>query len=77
MKFLFEKLEPLGFDEKYVRRYGLPDWWDDELNDKPIAVLEGALYIAKRFRIDLKSLLEKDTLAHFKPLGDPPSSLEA
>jgi hypothetical protein len=57
MKFIYKKLKRLGFDKKYIRHQVLPSWWDDELNEKPVAVLEGAGYIASNLNIDLLSKL--------------------
>lgn len=68
MSTLYEKLSTVGLSEKYVRQMGLPSWWDDELNEKPTAVLEGAGHIAKRLHIDLRSLLEADQDVQFKAL---------
>ena len=68
MSTLYKKLSPLGLSESYVRRAGLPSWWNDELNDQPTAVLEGAGYIAKRLHLDLRSLLTDDQVVRFKPL---------
>jgi len=68
MPALFEKLLKLGLRENDVRRLGLPSWWNDELNNKPAAVLEGAGHIAKRLHLDLSSLLKEDQEAQFKPL---------
>jgi len=68
MPALFEKLSKLGLRETDVRRLGLPSWWNDELNNKPAAVLEGAGHIAKRLHLELSSLLKEDQEAQFKPL---------
>lgn len=68
MSALYKKLATLGFNQKYIREYGLPSWWDDELNDKPLAVLEGAGYIADNFNIDLKSLLTPEEKVKLNPL---------
>ena len=57
MASLYQKLSKIGLKKNYVRKNGLPSWWDDELNDKPVAVLEGAGYIAKNLNLDLSSLL--------------------
>ncbi|NJL84145.1 MAG: ImmA/IrrE family metallo-endopeptidase [Chloroflexaceae bacterium] len=57
MSALYRKLSQIGLKQSYVRENGLPSWWDDELNDKPVAVLEGAGYIAKNLNLDLSSLL--------------------
>lgn len=68
MSTLFKKLSTIGLSETYVRRSALPSWWDDELNDKPTAVLEGAGHIARRLHLDLRSLLSDDQPIQFRPL---------
>lgn len=68
MVSLLEKLSAVGLSASYVRRAGLPSWWDDELNEIPAAVLEGAAHIAQRLHLDLRSLLQNDLAAEFKPL---------
>ncbi len=70
MSALYKKLATLGFNKKYIREYGLPSWWDDELNEKPLAVLEGAGYIADNLNVDLKSLLIPEEEVKFNPLPD-------
>ncbi len=67
MSSLYTKLSQLGLNQQYVRNNGLPSWWNDELNDKPIAVLEGAGYIADNLNLDLKSLLLEEEIK-FNPL---------
>ena len=63
MSALYEKLKEFGIPKIYVEKNGLPSWWNEELNDKPLAVLECSGYIANRFGLDLKSLLsEKDSI---------------
>lgn len=68
MSALYTKLAAIGFPKKFVRESALPSWWNDELNDKPVAVLEGAGHIARRLHLDLKSLLEDKQEPQFKPL---------
>ena len=57
MSALYKKLSRIGLKKDYIRENGLPSWWDDALNDKPVAVLEGAGYIARNLNLDLSSLL--------------------
>lgn len=66
MASLYQKLSKIGLKQNYVRKNGLPSWWDDELNDKPVAVLEGAGYIAKNLNLDLSSLLNPQEEVKFK-----------
>lgn len=71
MDTLYKKLNNFGIPKKYIKKNGLPSWWDDELNDKPVAVLECSAYIAKRFGLDLKSLLSEDEIVKFKVQAQP------
>ena len=66
MEFIYKKLKRLGFDKKYIRHKVLPSWWDDKLNKNPVAVLEGAGYIASHLNIDLLSLISPGVKARFK-----------
>ncbi len=66
MSDIYAQLFELGLNQEFVRENGLPSWWDDELNHKPLAVLEGAGYIADRFGLDFKSLLSSDEKLKFK-----------
>lgn len=68
MSALYEKLKDFGISTTYVKENGLPSWWDEELNNKPVAVLECSGYIANRFGLDLKSLLSKDKTIQFSGL---------
>jgi hypothetical protein len=68
MSTLYQKLSAIGLSESYVRRSALPSWWNDELNNQPTAVLEGAGHIAKRLHLDLRSLISDDQEVQFKPL---------
>lgn len=67
MSCLYDKLLRLGLNPDYVRNNGLPSWWDDSLNNKHEAILEGAGYIADNFNIDLKSLLATEEEIKFNP----------
>lgn len=68
MSKLYQKLSAVGLKEVYVREFGLPSWWSDELNHKAAAVLEGAGYISTRLNLDLASLLKDDQEVRFKSL---------
>jgi IrrE N-terminal-like domain len=68
MSTLYKKLSEIGLSESYVRNSALPSWWDDELNNKPTAVLEGAGHISKRLHLNLESLLKEDQEVQFNPL---------
>lgn len=54
---VLQRLGKLGLNPSSVRALGLPDWWDPALETDPMAVLEGAGYIAKRLGLDPLSVL--------------------
>lgn len=62
MSSLYAKLSKIGLNQHYVKNNGLPSWWNDELNDKPMAVLEGAGYIADHLNLNLESLLVEENI---------------
>jgi hypothetical protein len=74
MSCLYDRLSQLGLNLDYVRNNGLPSWWDDSLNDKHEAVLEGAGYIADNLNLDLKSLLVVEEEIKFNP--SPPTKFK-
>ena len=50
---VFDKLNLVGFDDDYISNYGLPSWWDEELNFTVSGAMEGIAIIADRFNIKL------------------------
>jgi len=68
MSALYKKLSRIGLKKDYIRENGLPSWWDEELNDKPVAVLEGAGYIARNLNLDLSSLLNQGEDVRVNPV---------
>lgn len=68
MSDVYKRLKKLNLDETFVRQVALPSWWNKELDNKPIAVLEATGHIAQRLNLDLKSLILEDGQPQFKPL---------
>lgn len=66
METLFERLEAVGLPEKFIREQALPNWWDEEFEDTPGAVVEAAAYISRRLNLDINSLLEPLATPTFK-----------
>lgn len=66
MKTLYERLSEVGFPKKFVREMALPDWWDEEFEATPGAVLEAATYVSRRLNLDIKSLLKSEATPTFK-----------
>jgi hypothetical protein len=67
MSDLYKRLTKVGLDKSFVQQVGLPSWWSEELDDKPIAVLEASGHIAQRLNLDLESLILEDDTPRFKP----------
>lgn len=68
MSDLYKKLNALGFDKSFIDEYGLPTWWNEELESSPISVLEGISHVADRLSLNLKSLLVEGEEPVFLPI---------
>jgi putative ubiquitin-RnfH superfamily antitoxin RatB of RatAB toxin-antitoxin module len=51
MAALYGKLSEIGLKKNYVRKNGLPSWWDEELNDKPVVALKKEQVISPKTSI--------------------------
>lgn len=71
MKTLYERLSEVGFPKRFVREKALPDWWDEEFEATPGAVLEAAAYVSRRLNLDIKSLLKSEATPTFKQSCQP------
>jgi hypothetical protein len=65
METLYERLSAIGLPEKFIREQALPDWWDEEFETTPGAVVEAAAYISRRLNLDITSLLEPKRNSYF------------
>ncbi len=63
---LYKRLSEVGFPEKFVREKALPDWWDEEFEATPGAVVEAAAYVSRRLNLDITCLLEPSATPVFK-----------
>ncbi len=71
MADLYSRLSQIGFPKKYVQEVALPDWWCDEFEQSDGAVIDAASYAARRFNLDLDSLLEPRSSPGFNITGNP------
>lgn len=60
MSDLYTRLATIGLPKKYLKTHILPDWWTDEVDETPGVVLEGAMYLAYRLNLDLRSLFTEE-----------------
>lgn len=61
MSDLYTRLAKIGLPKKYIRDHILPDWWSDEVDQTPGALLEGVLYLSRRLNLEIDSLFNGDT----------------
>ncbi|GAB1544607.1 hypothetical protein NUACC21_72830 [Scytonema sp. NUACC21] len=66
MTTFYSRLKEVGFPEKFVREKALPDWWDEEFEATPGAVVEAAAYVSRRLNLDMTSLLKPEATPVFK-----------
>lgn len=66
MKSLYKRLSARGFRKPYVQRVGLPDWWCDDAAQDPSALYQAQLTLARRFGLDLESVLNMGSEIQFK-----------
>jgi len=56
MPALFRRLKTVGYDEAFLRRVVLPDWWDDSLAANPVNRAQVELHVAQRLGLPLSDL---------------------
>jgi hypothetical protein len=58
MKGLYEKLRGIGLQTPYVRKFLLPEWWDDEAAASPAGFTEAVWTISRHLGVDPAQLRE-------------------
>lgn len=58
MSILYSRLEKAGLPHSFIRKFGLPSWWNEEFEQDPSAPITAAGYLTKRLGLNLASLLE-------------------
>ena len=66
LKNVFKKLNSKGFSNKYIYKYGLPSWWNKELNYTISGYMEAIGIISDRFNIEPETLLYDEKQIKFK-----------
>ena len=66
LKNVFKKLRAKGFDNNYIYKYGLPSWWNKELNYTYSGFMEAIAIISDRFNIKPETLLYDEKEIEFK-----------
>ncbi len=76
MADLYDRLAEIGFPKIFVQKKILPDWWTEEADQDPDVVLEGAMYLANRLNVNVRSLLDVGESAKFSPTCQPKFKLK-
>jgi hypothetical protein len=76
MADLYDRLAGIGFSKKFVQQKILPDWWTKEADQDPDVVLEGAMYLANRLNVNVRSLLDTSVAVAFAPTYQPKFKLK-
>jgi hypothetical protein len=76
MADLYDRLAGIGFPKGFVQQKILPDWWTKEADQDPDVVLEGAMYLANRLNVNIRSLLDGSEAVAFAPTCQPKFKLK-
>jgi hypothetical protein len=76
MADLYDRLAGMGFPKIFVQQKILPDWWTREADQDPDVVLEGAMYLANRLNVNIRSLLDAGAPVAFAPTCQPKFKLK-
>jgi len=71
MSTLYTRLSKMGFPPKFIREKALPEWWNSDLEENPVAVMEAAGYISKRLGLDIASVFNPNVPIKFKKVKSP------
>lgn len=64
MPSLLRRLKSIGYDEAFVRRVVLPDWWDDALADDPTSRVQIEMRVAQRLSLPLADVTDPHKALH-------------
>lgn len=69
MADLYRRLKSVGLTRNQVRKFILPDWWDDEAAMNPAAFAEGISYVSRHLGVELASLRDPSRALTFRETG--------
>jgi len=56
---IYTKLNHIGYDEKFIRKSVLPEWWDDRDSDDPTDIMRFTTIVSRNLGLDVHSLMDK------------------
>lgn len=60
IRHVLRRLKQAGYPEAFVRRYILPDWWEDELSADPATMAMAEIDLARWLRVSIRDLRAAD-----------------
>ncbi len=70
MADLYRRLSSVGLTKQKVRKFLLPEWWDDQIAVNPAGLAEGLAYIARHTGIELASLKDPSLAIRIRSEGE-------
>ncbi len=67
MRDIYQRLREQKFDAAFVRKYILPEWWEDKLAEIPANRQYAEAVISRQLGIEMSSLRDKDAPLKFRP----------
>ena len=68
MADVYRRLSAVGLTRPFVTGKVLPEWWDDEIAEKPAGLSEALAYISRFTGLDFDSLRSRSATLAFRPL---------
>jgi hypothetical protein len=69
MADLYRRLKSVGLTRHKVRKFILPDWWDDQIAVNPAGFAEGISHISRHVGLELASLRDTASEIAFRDAG--------
>src|ERR1700684_1513833 len=73
---LLKRLAAVGYNENYVRRMALPDWWEDCIALNPAGYQQAIALLSRNLGLDSRSLLEEGTVIRCRAFQQPKYKLK-
>jgi len=61
MKDIYDRLSKVGITRAYVKKYILPDWWEDSIAEVPANRVQAEMILSRQLGIDLHALHDRKT----------------
>ena len=69
MEVLYKALENEGLSRKFVKDKIFPEWWSDEIANKPIGYQQALLIVARNLNLEITGLFSNPIKIIYKDIG--------